>query len=358
MFYLLMKDEILGELEKLVQKHRQDPNAEGLVKELAGIVQKYGKPEDLKGLKSVKDLVKFATIIRTFLPSPEEIREIPSVEILGLARPLREVGGNLVAYVNFNRRFDLDARIQAAVASHQDDIVQRLRNSKQKVGILLSDISGHELTDATLSILVYYSFFTGAAYEMDRSGQITTGLFAKMNNLFYRSPAISHLLPPSHSSKYLTMLYGEVNSKGGFRFISAGHPDPFIFSRERNRREVISPEKMVRTYPMGWLPIEPDVDLGDTGEIHDEELPMFNYIELMGWGDIMILYTDGLSEHGRLEGKRYFPDQLERLLKSRIEGRPVVDFPSRDIYHIIMADLVKHAPIGDDISYVVVKKTR
>ena len=155
------------------------------------------------------------------------------------------------------------------------------------------------------------------------------------------------------------MLYGEVNSKGGFRFISAGHPDPFIFSRERNRREVISRELIVRTYPVGWLPFEPDVDLGDMGEVHDEDdtLVRLNNIELMGWGDIMILYTDGLSEHGQAQGKKYFPDGLEKLLKSRVDGRHVVDFPSRNIYHMIMADLTKHAPVGDDLSYVFVKKT-
>ena len=96
----------------------------------------------------------------------------------------------IITYVNFNKRFDLDTRIKAAVQAHQHDVAQRLRGSKQKAGILLSDISGHELTDATLSILLYYSFFTGAAYEMDKYGQITTELFAKINNLFYRSPVI------------------------------------------------------------------------------------------------------------------------------------------------------------------------
>jgi len=95
MLYLLMKNEILGELEKLVKRHRQDPSSEGLVRELAGLVQKYGKPEDLKGLKSVKDLRKFTNIVRTFLPSPEEIPEIPGVDIYGAARSLNEVGGDL-----------------------------------------------------------------------------------------------------------------------------------------------------------------------------------------------------------------------------------------------------------------------
>jgi serine phosphatase RsbU (regulator of sigma subunit) len=69
---------------------------------------------------------------------------------------------------------------------------------------------------------------------------------------------------------------------------------------------------------------------------------------LMGAGDIMLLYTDGLADHRR-EDESYFPEPLERKV------REVKDGSAREIFEAIQQDLMAFSEPTDDISIVVVK---
>jgi serine phosphatase RsbU (regulator of sigma subunit) len=73
-----------------------------------------------------------------------------------------------------------------------------------------------------------------------------------------------------------------------------------------------------------------------------------NEIDLLAQGDILLLYSDGLSEHG--DGK-YFPDHVERALTQ------VQDEPSEAICRHLRRDLEAFAKPTDDISLIVIKKT-
>ena len=73
-----------------------------------------------------------------------------------------------------------------------------------------------------------------------------------------------------------------------------------------------------------------------------------NEINLLTSGDILLLYTDGLSEHG--DG-RYFPERLEALLAE------LRDRPAATICESIRTDLLAFATPGDDVSVVVIRKS-
>lgn len=73
-----------------------------------------------------------------------------------------------------------------------------------------------------------------------------------------------------------------------------------------------------------------------------------NHWHLMGAGDILVLHTDGLSDHGSGDA-RYFPERLEQQL------REVKDRSARDIFDAIVADVPAFGPRSDDISLVIVK---
>jgi len=75
-----------------------------------------------------------------------------------------------------------------------------------------------------------------------------------------------------------------------------------------------------------------------------------NKIHLMGTGDILILFTDGLMEHGIEQGIPWFDKILDRTV------REVKDLPAEEIYRHIAGDMRKHAPPSDDISFVIIKK--
>jgi serine phosphatase RsbU (regulator of sigma subunit) len=70
---------------------------------------------------------------------------------------------------------------------------------------------------------------------------------------------------------------------------------------------------------------------------------------LMGQGDILLLHTDGLSDHTRGD-ERYVPSLLERRL------REVKHLGARDIFEAIRTDLRAFADPIDDISLVVIKR--
>ena len=55
------------------------------------------------------------------MPAPGAIPKIPGTDIYGMTIPFNGIaGGDLITYVNFQERFDLDARIRVAASQGQD----------------------------------------------------------------------------------------------------------------------------------------------------------------------------------------------------------------------------------------------
>jgi serine phosphatase RsbU (regulator of sigma subunit) len=75
-----------------------------------------------------------------------------------------------------------------------------------------------------------------------------------------------------------------------------------------------------------------------------------NELTLMMPGDILVLYTDGLKEHGNDRGD-YFPDRLEAKIRECKKEH------ARRILEEICRDVLSFAAPADDISCIVIKKT-
>jgi serine phosphatase RsbU (regulator of sigma subunit) len=75
-----------------------------------------------------------------------------------------------------------------------------------------------------------------------------------------------------------------------------------------------------------------------------------NEWELMGSGDILLLFTDGLLEHSRNDF-HYFPHRLEQQV------REVKHQSAREIFLAIKEDMMVFNAPSDDISLVVIKRT-
>ena len=114
-------------------------------------------------------------------------------------------------------------------------------------------------------------------------------LFEILNTRFAKSSSVS---------KFITMIYGEISSDGTFRFISAGHPRPLVFSAEYDRLVDIDPERMKNVLPIGVFPSEGDIDEPTAmSPLPRKKRFSVNEVNLMGRGDILLLQTDGLYEH-------------------------------------------------------------
>ena len=288
------------------------------------------------------ELENLEQIVAHIVPSPGDIPTLDGIDIHGVTLPLNGIiGGDHIIYLDFKKRYDLDARIEEARRKGRHEVAARLASCRNRAGIVVADVSGHHITDALLALMLHQAFLLGAIYELDIDGELSTRLFENLNARFFKSSSVS---------KFLTLIYGEIWQEGKFRFISAGHPIPVVFSRSFDRIVDICPELLTTFPPIGTMPSSDDIDrrimkppLGFKGQYE------VNEINLMGSGDILLLYTDGLSEHSN-GTEDYFPGRLEAVL------RACKDLSAREISNAIRDDLLAFSPPTDDISFVVIKR--
>lgn len=306
--------------------------------------------------------------VKHIKPPPGEIPEIEGIDIFGEILPKEEtIGGDHIIYIDFNKRYNLNARINKVEKRWEEDIsgfseeelqknpyvlkkkkekegmIKFLNDNKSRAGILIADVKGHDESGSFIVGMLHQSFLTGALYEMKINGKITTNLFEKINTRFYNSSSIDD---------FLTMIYGEISNDGKFEFISAGHPEPMVFSKEYNRFMDIHSEKIVKYPPIGLMPSKKDIDVTLNKSIlgYKKEYTT-NRIDLMGNGDILLLYTDGLLELTNSKGEMFFLDRLKNVLREN------KFLPSEGICSSIREEIFNFSQdIQDDITYVVIKK--
>lgn len=282
------------------------------------------------------------------IPSPGAIPQIPGVDIFGITLPYNGVaGGDLITYVNFQERFDLDVRIQNAADEGREDIVQALQKLRYTGGILVADVAGHEFTDAMRALMLHQAFHTGALYEMDLNGEITVRLFEQINTRFLKSRTLRNSAADQDSAAFITLIYGEIAHTGRFRFISAGHPPPLVFSREYDRFVEITPDRLISYPPVGLQPGQDNADARHYERaLGYKERYTVNSLNLMGCGDILFLYTDGLIDS--------FSGFKQQHFERAVSGAR--DAGAREICTAVLEERDRIEKQSDDITLVVIKR--
>ncbi len=289
------------------------------------------------------ELQNFEEIVKHIKPPSGEIPELEGIEIYGETIPLEGlIGGDHIIYVDFKRRYDLEARIHKAEQEGRGTVAANLRRCERMAGVALVDVSGHQITDAMLAGMLHEAFLLGATYELDQFGTITEKLFENLNTRIYNSSSVS---------KFLTMIYGEISEDDTFTFLSAAHPIPVVFSNLQDRIMDVSEDLFVNFPPIGTLPSQEDIDRQAIQSVLGfKKKYEINVWTLQGSGDIFLLYTDGLADHRRGD-EDYFPDRLEDIL------RRVKRLSAHGIFQAIKDDVLDFGQPLDDISLVVIKKT-
>jgi serine phosphatase RsbU (regulator of sigma subunit) len=295
----------------------------------------------LKWLRS--ELDNFEDIAKSLIPEPGDVPRLRGIDVCGGTIALNGVvGGDHLIYVDFKRRFDLEARIARATAEGRLAVAENLTRCGTMAGVALIDVAGHRVTDALLAAMLHKAFLLGALYELDRFGQITRQLFENLNTRFCQSSA---------AHRFIAMIYGEISEEAGFRFLSAAQPFPLVFSNAYDRFMEVSDDRRVSFPPLG---LQPSLDVIDrhttTSVLGFKEHYELNEWVLMGTGDILLLFTDGLAEHGH-EQQLYVPHRLEQKI------REVKHHAAAAIYDAINHDVLAFAAPSDDISLVVIKRT-
>jgi sigma-B regulation protein RsbU (phosphoserine phosphatase) len=227
----------------------------------------------------------------SFLPMADP--EVPGYEIAGLNLPYSEVGGDYFDFIQ--------------VLEHQ-------------LGIAISDVAGKGIPAALLMAAYRASLLA----EIRNQFTLRT-VIAKVNGLLTES---------TESGKFVTAFYGVLDTKNSvFTFVNAGHNPPIL-----RRRDGTIDSLMEGGLALGILP-----------DARYEERPVSLHP-----GDILLLYTDGVSEAADPDGDQYGTDRLEDLL-TEIKERS-----ARQIVDTVLDRVIKFVggpgQLNDDLTVVCVKR--
>ena len=297
------------------------------------------------------------------MPVEGAIPHIPGIEMFGNSIPAGTVGGDLFEYINFQQRYDIEARIKqaqrlskefleplpagVAIRNSVDDHVRWLqrtpdykpemenwyrfaRSSEQlrvaehlldlysTAGVLLVDAQGHGIISAKIASTVHDTFHALMLTELGRYGKTTPMLFENLNLRLAQSVTARNALASlekEDAREIATLLYGEVDPGGHFLFVNFGHPPPLVFSAEYQKFVKIDESKMVQFLALGLqIPADhPDRNKYYSIKLRSASLSSSDLAEitLMSPGDIVVLYTDGVYD-GSDDQERA---QLERVLR-------------------------------------------
>jgi serine phosphatase RsbU (regulator of sigma subunit) len=304
------------------------------------------------------------------MPVEGAIPHVQGIEMYGNSIPAGTVGGDLFEYINFDQRYDIDARIRralkrskeylellpagaaprnsvddhvkwlksrpgykpemeseyrAARSSEQVRVAEDLQELHSTAGVLVVDAQGHGIISAKIASTVHDTFHALMLSELDHQGKTTTEFFEQINLRLAQSLTARNALGRSENEdaqEIATMLYGEVRPYGNFRFVNFGHPPPLVFSAEYRKFMDIDRNQMVQFLPLGvqipedhpdhnkYFSLEPRQGSANSSDVAE--------LTLLSPGDIFFLYSDGVYDGSDKEERR----QLESVMREHNRQTP------------------------------------
>jgi serine phosphatase RsbU (regulator of sigma subunit) len=212
--------------------------------------------------------------------------------------------------------FEIDARSESA-DEVGGDVFDTIRLTPEVVGLMIADASGHGLPAALEARDVVVGLRMGASWQWKIEATIE-----RLNRIL-----CSSTLP----SRFVSLVYGELDTGGAFSYVNAGHPAPLLVSADGAE----------------WLPesdrvlgISPDSDYG----VRRTQIPP---------GGMLLLYTDGVTECPSPSGEEFGAERLSGIASL------LRTFEAPRITEAVFDALAEHAaglPLPDDASLLVVKR--
>jgi serine phosphatase RsbU (regulator of sigma subunit) len=342
------------------------------------------------------------------MPVEGSIPYIPGIEMYGNSIPAGTAGGDLFEYINFQQRYDIDARIRRAQmlseeflkqlpsnapprnavdghvewlksrpnyrseteshyreakSSEQVRVGENLHELYTTAGVLLVDAQGHGIISAKIASTVHDTFHALMLSELDRHGGTTPELFEKINLRLAQSISARNALgrtEKENAREIATMLYGEVRPGGHFRFVNFGHPPPLVFSAEYLKFVKVPNDRMVQFLPLGLqIPDDdPDRNRYFSMEPRNRRLHASDIAELtlMSPGEILFLYTDGVYDGYDEPEQR----QLEEVIRQHYQ-QSAKDMCNALLEHAVRQDDVRRhngeLDLIDDKTVFIIKRT-
>jgi len=190
-----------------------------------------------------------------------------------------------------------------------------------KLGIFIADVADKGMP-AALFMALTRTLVRAAVKELNSPVEV----LRRVNDL---------LLPDTQQGMFVTAIYGVLDTEcGDFTFVNAGHNPPLWVKANQ------SIEKLTRTA----------IALGVM-----EQPNMKEHTISLAVGDMLLLYTDGLTEAFSPEGELFGESRLMDSLKS-------IQVQTADEVLVVIEDrlneFIDTTPLGDDLTMLVLRRVR
>jgi sigma-B regulation protein RsbU (phosphoserine phosphatase) len=189
---------------------------------------------------------------------------------------------------------------------------------EDQIGIVIADVSGKGVPAALLMAFLRASL--RAASHIGYAPQVS---MSKVNYLLWES---------IERNQFVTAFYGILDATNRtFAYSNAGHNPPML----------IDVDGTVHFEERGGVPL---------GMFRDSRY--YEYYATIAPGQILVLYTDGVTEATNSTGEEYGRDRLAEAV------RDARDLPARDMIDVLHRDLMKWTDgegAGDDVTFFILK---
>jgi serine phosphatase RsbU (regulator of sigma subunit) len=228
---------------------------------------------------------------------PAEAPRVPGLDVAGVCVPANEVGGDYFDYFELG-----DGRL----------------------GVAIGDVSGKGVGAA-----IYMTLTKSYMVTQSTRDATTSRVLARVNEHLRRNLA---------RGTFVTMIYGVVDPRNRrLEYARAGHNPPLL----------------VRANGEGDFLVASGVALGATGTRTFESVTRVETVDLEP-GDLLLLYTDGVTEAMNLRGEEYGEERLVTLVRQLAQipqpAAAAVDALLRDV-----RAFAGRAPQFDDITIVAIR---
>lgn len=245
----------------------------------------------------------------------KEVREKERLEMeLATAQQIQQ---SLMPEIQADYRFFRASALNIPSRAISGDMYDLIPLPGDRYSFAIADVAGKGPPAAILSSLVQGMLFAQAQ---------------KMEDPLPCIQAVNrYLVQRTHSERFVSMFYATLDRDGSFRFVNAGHNPPFHITAEGNVEELRAQGVVLGVF----------------------EGPPFAQVSLqLKPGDIVCMYTDGITEASNPANELFGEDRLQSVL---VNNRSL---PTRDIVRSVLDSVARHcsgAPQSDDLTLFLVR---
>jgi sigma-B regulation protein RsbU (phosphoserine phosphatase) len=226
---------------------------------------------------------------------PQEVPNIPGLEIAAYSRPAQIVGGDYFDFVDFSNGFH---------------------------GLAIADVAGHGV-----SASLHMASIQALLRTLVPINESPAEVMRQVHKLFIHNIRFE---------TFVTFFIGAFDSSTKtLTFSNAGHQPPLVLHNKKSKKESV---EMLRPTGAAIGLVEEALFAEKTVELRKE--------------DLLVLYTDGITEAVNLQNQEFGRERLETLI------RQVERLPAREVIQKIRLSLEEFSegkPLADDTTIVICK---